>query len=146
MGRVWPSHAPYPPSHSLDLAFHAHARPCATFPPLFHLQLGVVCPDSRSPSTMLVRSLKIPPASVLLLLFLGFFGWQLCQGFTHEEAPVGTAPTPAQKNDNAPPEKKAPRIAIMTFVAEERSYHHLSLKNKDREYYISSLGRRCERI
>lgn len=83
---------------------------------------------------MLVRSLKIPPASVLLLLFLGFFGWQLCQGPTHESDPVGTATTPAQQQENASPEKKAAHIAIMTFVTDERSYNHISLKNKDREY------------
>lgn len=94
---------------------------------------------------MLIRPLKIPPASVLLLLFLGFLGWQLCQGPTHEDGPVGTAPVPAEQHD-APPENKAPRIAIMTFVAEERSYHHISLQNKDRECRASSLGRGCERI
>jgi hypothetical protein len=141
MGQVWPC----PPSHSLNLAFRAHARLCITFLLLFHLQLGVVCPDSRLHSKMLIRSLKIPPASALSLLFLGFLGWQLCQGPTHEETPVGTAPTPAEKND-APPEKKAPRIAIMTFVAEERSYHHISLQNKDREYRASSLGHGYERF
>jgi mannan polymerase II complex MNN10 subunit len=81
---------------------------------------------------MLVRSLKIPPVFVLLLMLLGFFGWQLCYGPTHE-APVGTALTPAQQN--------APRIAIMTFVTDERSYNQISLKNKDREYRRSSLER-----
>lgn len=40
------------------------------------------------------------------------------------------SPIPAE----APAEKKTPRIAIMTFVTEERSYHHLSLKSKDREW------------
>lgn len=39
------------------------------------------------------------------------------------------SPVPAE----APPERKPLRIALMTFVTEERSYHHLSLKSKDRE-------------
>lgn len=32
-----------------------------------------------------------------------------------------------------PVAQKEPRIALVTFVTEERSYHHLSLKNKDRK-------------
>ncbi len=40
------------------------------------------------------------------------------------------APIPAE----APAEeKKIIRVALMTFVTEERSYHHLSLKSKDRK-------------
>ncbi|KAH9879100.1 hypothetical protein J1614_002535 [Plenodomus biglobosus] len=69
---------------------------------------------------MLIRSLKVPPSLFLALIFLAFFGWQLCQGPSHEPPP---APPPE-------PVKKAPRVAIMTFVTEERSYLHLSLKNK----------------
>ena len=79
---------------------------------------------------MLIRSLKIPPAFLFLLVFLAFFGWQLSQGTSHEEGTVNMSPIPAE----APAEKKTPRIAIMTFVTEERSYHHLSLKSKDREW------------
>ena len=41
---------------------------------------------------------------------------------------MNMSPVPAE----ALPEKKPPRIALMTFVTEERSYHHLSLKSKDR--------------
>jgi mannan polymerase II complex MNN10 subunit len=82
---------------------------------------------------MLVRALKIPPAFLFLVVFLAFFGWQLSQGRTHEEGPVGMAPVPAEAPDERPAEKKTPRIAIMTFVTEERSYHHISLKSKDRK-------------
>jgi len=78
---------------------------------------------------MLVRSLKIPPAFLFLVVFLVFFGWQLSQGPSHEHAPVDVSPIPAE----APAENKTPRIALMTFVTEERSYHHLSLKSKDRK-------------
>jgi mannan polymerase II complex MNN10 subunit len=77
---------------------------------------------------MLVRSLKVPPAFLFLLIFLVFFGWQLSQGPTHEDGPVDSSPAPAQP----PNDKKTPRVALMTFVTEERSYHHLSLKSKDR--------------
>lgn len=79
---------------------------------------------------MLARSLRVPPAFVCLLVFLAFFGWQLSQGPSHEEGSVSMAPIAA----DAPAEQqKKPRVALMTFVTEERSYHHLSLKSKDRE-------------
>lgn len=70
---------------------------------------------------MLLRSLKIPPSLVLALLFLAFFGWQLCQGPSHEPS---AAPPPEPAKD------ALPRIAVMTFVTEQRSYLYLSLKNK----------------
>jgi len=79
---------------------------------------------------MLVRSLKIPPAFLFLLVFLAFFGWQLSQGPSHEETPIDKSPVPVE---GGPVENKTPRIALMTFVTEERSYHHLSLKSKDRK-------------
>ncbi|KAH8733063.1 galactosyl transferase GMA12/MNN10 family-domain-containing protein [Phaeosphaeriaceae sp. PMI808] len=75
---------------------------------------------------MLLRSLKIPPALLLLIVFLFVFGWQLSQGTRHENSPVGTDVIPKDGG-----EKKAPRIALMTFVTDQRSYLHLSLKNKD---------------
>jgi mannan polymerase II complex MNN10 subunit len=76
---------------------------------------------------MLIRSLRrLPPSLLLLLVFLSFFGWQLCQGPSHEEPPP--PPPPAE-----PAEKKPLRIALMTFVTEQRSYLYLSLKNKDRK-------------
>ena len=82
---------------------------------------------------MLVRTLKIPPAVLFLLVFLAFFGWQLCQGPSHEEGPVSMAPVPADAPVEQADENKTPRIAVVTFVTEERSYHHISLKSKDRE-------------
>ena len=78
---------------------------------------------------MLIRSLRIPPSLLLLLIFLAFFGWQLSQGPNHEEHSLASALTGT--------EKKAPRIAIMTFVTDQRSYLHISLKNKDRKLYAT---------
>ncbi|KAF2132807.1 glycosyltransferase family 34 protein [Dothidotthia symphoricarpi CBS 119687] len=78
---------------------------------------------------MLFRSMRsLPSALVLVLVFLGFFGWQLSQGHSHEPLP----PPPAQ-DESPPPEaqKKPLRVALMTFVTEQRSYLHVSLKNKD---------------
>jgi mannan polymerase II complex MNN10 subunit len=81
---------------------------------------------------MLIRSLRgIPPSLVLLLFFLAFLGWHLSQGTTHEEKPPAP-PAPFEGKPNAPAGNK-PRIAVMTFVTEQRSYLHLSLKNHDRK-------------
>ncbi|KAL5121210.1 hypothetical protein ACEQ8H_000678 [Pleosporales sp. CAS-2024a] len=78
---------------------------------------------------MLVRSFrKIPPSLLLLVLFLAFFGWQLSQGTKHEDGQVSHEVI-AQADTAA--ETRGPRIALMTFVTEQRSYLHLSLKNKD---------------
>ena len=82
---------------------------------------------------MLIRTHKLPPALVFVLVFLAFFGWQLSQGPSHEEASVSMSPMPAEAPAEVPAERKMPRVALMTFVTEERSYHHLSLKNKDRK-------------
>ena len=82
---------------------------------------------------MLIRTHKLPPAFLFLLVFLAFFGWQLSQGPSHEEASVSMSPMPAEAPAEVPAERKMPRVALMTFVTEERSYHHLSLKNKDRK-------------
>lgn len=53
-------------------------------------------------------------------MFLALVGWHLRQDPKHEAHPL---PPPE-------PKEKAPRIAIMTFVTEQRSYLYLSLKNK----------------
>lgn len=83
---------------------------------------------------MLFRSFRsIPPSLLLLILFLAFLGWQLSQGTKHEEGPVGQQVMPQVENGGDEP-KRAPRIALMTFVTEQRSYLHLSLKNKDRKH------------
>lgn len=86
---------------------------------------------------MLLRSFKLPPSLLLLFVLLGFFGWQLSQGTTHENDEVGRLVIP---KDGA---KQGPRIALMTFVTEQRSYLHLSLKNKDRkrDQKLSAVGR-----
>ncbi|KAH7408237.1 galactosyl transferase GMA12/MNN10 family-domain-containing protein [Phaeosphaeria sp. MPI-PUGE-AT-0046c] len=75
---------------------------------------------------MLLRSFKVPPSLLLLILFLAFFGWQLSQGTKHEEGPVDSEVIPLEEG-----ERRSPRIAIMTFVTEQRSYLHQVLKNKD---------------
>lgn len=77
---------------------------------------------------MLLRSFKIPPSLLFLILFLAFFGWQLGQGTNHEEGPVDSEVIPLEEG-----ERQGPRIALMTFVTEQRSYLHQVLKNKDRE-------------
>lgn len=124
---------------------------------------------------MLVRSLKIPPSLLLLLLFCGLLVWQF------REAPLDPvsapqsrpplpppvddkpAPAPAKKHQavlNEPEPKPKPkpkskpeplpaaakkpatttakkpmRVALVTFVTEERSYLHISLKSKDRTWH-----------
>jgi mannan polymerase II complex MNN10 subunit len=83
---------------------------------------------------MLLRSFRsIPPSLLLLILFLAFFGWQLSQGTKHEEGEVGSQVIPQEDNEGTE-QKRTPRIALMTFVTEQRSYLHLSLKNKDRKH------------
>jgi mannan polymerase II complex MNN10 subunit len=94
---------------------------------------------------MLIRSLRgVPPSLVLLLFFLAFLGWQLSQGPKHEEQPPllpppPPPPAPVEEKPNAPAEVKPPRIAVMTFVTDQRSYLHLSLKNHDRRHVRNSL-------
>lgn len=83
---------------------------------------------------MLLRSFKIPNSLLLLIVFLAFFGWQLSQGTRHENAPVDRQVIPQTDGDGG---NKAPRIALMTFVTDQRSYLHLSLKNKDRKHHHS---------
>jgi hypothetical protein len=80
---------------------------------------------------MLLRSFKVPPTLLLGILFLAFFGWQLSQGTKHEESPVGSEAIPQPEGERRP---AAPRIALMTFVTEQRSYLYQSLRNKDRKH------------
>jgi mannan polymerase II complex MNN10 subunit len=93
---------------------------------------------------MLIRSLRgIPPSLVLLLFFLAFLGWQLNQGPKHEEQPLPPPspppPPPPAPAEEKPVEDKPPRIAVMTFVTDQRSYLHTSLKNHDRKPTRGSL-------
>ncbi|KAF2462995.1 uncharacterized protein BDR25DRAFT_298686 [Lindgomyces ingoldianus] len=80
---------------------------------------------------MLSRSLRISPSVCLFLLFCAFLGWQLSHG-----------PILGQPIDPAGPgagEPKMPlRIAVVTMVTDEKSYIHMSLKNKD--YYARRHG------
>ena len=89
---------------------------------------------------MLVRSARrLPPSLIFLLAFLAFLGWELNHGTRHEERPPPPSappPAPAPVEPEQKPhaeEQKPPRLALITFVTEQRSYLHLSLKNKDRE-------------
>jgi hypothetical protein len=45
---------------------------------------------------MLLRSLRVPSSLLLLVAFLVFFGWQLCQGFRHEHGPIGSQVIPGK--------------------------------------------------
>lgn len=88
---------------------------------------------------MLLRSFRLPPTLLLLIVFLAFFGWQLSQGTKHESGPVGSEVIPLAEG-----ERRTPRIALMTFVTDQRSYLHLSLKNKDRTLPPAlSRGQHC---
>lgn len=95
----------------------------------------------HSVAIMLVRSARrLPPSLVLLLAFLAFLGWELNQGMRHEERPLPSSPPPPPPPAPVEPEqkphgeeKKPPRLALVTFVTEQRSYLYLSLRNKDRK-------------
>lgn len=103
---------------------------------------------------MLIRSTRFSPAILLFLLFCAFFGWQLSSGIGQgddgysagpsvpqvpppvphpnlSEPPKQTTGEPAviPKTAGAAPQSK-PRIALVTFVTNQRSYIHLSLMNK----------------
>ncbi|KAF2650155.1 glycosyltransferase family 34 protein [Lophiostoma macrostomum CBS 122681] len=107
---------------------------------------------------MLVKSLKLSPGILLGTIFLVWFGWHLSHGVPFgdpipaelppgmeepspppppppppEEPPPPEAPPSEPPPPEAPPPDppKPPRIAIVTFITDEKSYIHLSLKNKD---------------
>jgi mannan polymerase II complex MNN10 subunit len=107
---------------------------------------------------MLVKSLKLSPSIILCLGFLVWFGWHLSHGIPfgdpipaerppeppapQDEAPKPPEPAPPEEPPHVeapppeapPPEPPKPtRIAVVTFITDEKSYIHLSLKNKDRE-------------
>ncbi|KAL6711872.1 hypothetical protein ACN47E_002915 [Coniothyrium glycines] len=79
---------------------------------------------------MLIRSLRVPPSLFLLLVFLAFFGWQLSQGPSHEAMPLNFAGM-GNAVQGSSGDKNTPRVALMTFVTDQRSYLHLSLRNHD---------------
>ncbi|KAL6159654.1 hypothetical protein ACJBU6_02085 [Exserohilum turcicum] len=87
-------------------------------------------------ANMLIRSAKKIPLSIAFLLaFLVFLGWRLSQATSYrEQLPSSPPPPSAPVEPEQKPhveERKPLRVAIMTFVTEQRSYLHLSLKNKD---------------
>jgi mannan polymerase II complex MNN10 subunit len=105
---------------------------------------------------MLVKSLRASPSILLFLVFCALFGWHLSKGTESNievipgpapppppppppeaeqpkpEPPKPAEPAPAPAPPKEPPKPKQPRVAVVTFVTDQRSYLHLSLKNKDR--------------
>ena len=77
---------------------------------------------------MLVRSLRAQPLVFIFLAFCAFMYW-----ITHQGPSVLPAP-PASRIETVETavSRKTPRIAIATFITDEKSYTHLSLQNKDR--------------
>lgn len=82
---------------------------------------------------MLFRSLRVPPSFLLALAILAFLAWQVSQGSKHE----GAVSSPLQSNVVEP--RKGPRIALITFVTDQRSYLHIVLRNKDRKRSFGSF-------
>ncbi|KAF9736153.1 hypothetical protein PMIN06_003784 [Paraphaeosphaeria minitans] len=113
---------------------------------------------------MLVRSLKIPPTLLLFLIFCGFLGWHFSQSPLHDPAPAPGPPPPSAERKPAPAVEKKPsaasiaqkpapvgttkpvsvdpkkplRVALVTFVTDQNSYIHISLKSKD--HYVRRHG------
>ncbi|KAF2187060.1 glycosyltransferase family 34 protein [Zopfia rhizophila CBS 207.26] len=74
---------------------------------------------------MLARSPK--PITIGLLLFLCvFLVWQLGHGSIEEHPSKAAASV-----SSAAEQRNRPRIAIVTFITDQKSYIHISLKNKD---------------
>jgi mannan polymerase II complex MNN10 subunit len=61
----------------------------------------------------------------------------------HQEVLDAPKSTPTAAKKPAPPSAKRPlRVALVTFVTEERSYLHISLKSKDRTWHLWGEPRR----
>jgi mannan polymerase II complex MNN10 subunit len=84
---------------------------------------------------MLTRSLRLSPSFLLIILVLALFVWQLNKE-PGEERCLRNQVLP----QDAIVEKEGPRIALMTFVTNQRSYLHLSLQNKDRKLCSLTKG------
>jgi mannan polymerase II complex MNN10 subunit len=83
---------------------------------------------------MLARSMrKVPSSLVLILVLLAFLVWRVSQDSSYVALSPSSVPVEA--------EIKSPRVAIMTFVTEQRSYLYLSLKNRDRKLHQKLLAR-----
>lgn len=80
---------------------------------------------------MLARSLQKQPTLWLFLLFCGFLYYQ----FSKDPTDTSLAGLDAFTSMDAPAKapSKSPNIAIITFITQNPSYLHLSLKNKDRK-------------
>jgi mannan polymerase II complex MNN10 subunit len=76
---------------------------------------------------MLARSVRVPPVLILFLIVCALLGWQFSQ---HSSQP---SPLTAASKIDPVTGKPIPRIALVTFITDEKSYIHLSLKNKDRK-------------
>jgi mannan polymerase II complex MNN10 subunit len=84
---------------------------------------------------MLTRAVRVPPVLLLLLLVVcAFLGWQFRQH------PSAIAPLALPKVDPTTG-TQVPRIALVTFITDEKSYIHLSLKNKDRKSHRAAPRR-----
>jgi hypothetical protein len=59
------------------------------------------------------------------------FGYQLSTGGRYENNPAPPPPPPDAEKDAS--KSATPRIGIVTFVTDEHSYTHISLRNKDRK-------------
>ncbi|OCK76036.1 glycosyltransferase family 34 protein [Lepidopterella palustris CBS 459.81] len=85
---------------------------------------------------MLTRKFHIPPITgTILLLALVYFLWQIhWTGPTHSGHPVHTNPWSGGSTAGG----RHQRIAIITFITDQKSYIHLSLKNK--AHYVKRHG------
>jgi mannan polymerase II complex MNN10 subunit len=90
---------------------------------------------------MIARSCRTSPAVWLLLFLSGFLYYQFTKDDGSLDHLTGARPgvPPLQPVQSVQPvepvksEPQKPRIAVVTFITDQKSYLHLSLKNKDRE-------------
>ncbi|KAF2270453.1 hypothetical protein CC78DRAFT_133154 [Lojkania enalia] len=75
---------------------------------------------------MIARSMRTQPWLWVFLCFCAFLGWHISGGGSPIPAqPIQTSDQAVQSSE------KTPRIAIVTFITDQKSYLHISLKNKD---------------
>jgi mannan polymerase II complex MNN10 subunit len=80
-------------------------------------------------ATMLARSLKQPQSVALLLFLFVVLVWQLQRDMG--STPLPPVPDNVEVAQEPVKEKGEPRIALVTFITDQKSYIHISLKNKD---------------
>jgi mannan polymerase II complex MNN10 subunit len=91
---------------------------------------------------MLSRSLRVPPSLYLFIAICVLFVYHLSQDALITDL---AAPKPASSasssslssSSSSSSRKSGPRIGIVTFVAEQHSYIHTSLRNKARKQLIA---------